>query len=124
MKLQVIYEDEDVIALNKPSGLIVNKIETLSHTNTLQDWIKLNVNLKAIVKDEMEEENEYPVEFESRNGLVHRLDKDTSGIVLVAKNITAFKNLQNQFKKRKVKKCYLAIVYGKMPSNIGEKIEV
>ncbi|MBI4035197.1 MAG: RluA family pseudouridine synthase, partial [Candidatus Chisholmbacteria bacterium] len=58
-------------------------------------------------------------EFLNRSGIVHRLDKDTSGLLVVAKNPEAFENLQQQFKKREVQKTYLALVYGQLKPKEG-----
>ena len=60
------------------------------------------------------------LEFENRSGIVHRLDKETSGILLIAKNPASFLNLQKQFKDRSVKKTYIALVHGEVKPESGE----
>ncbi len=88
----IIYEDQDLLAINKPSGITVNKAETTRGKKTIEDWL--------------------PSSDLPRRGIVHRIDKDTSGILLIAKNSAALTNLQQQFKNRSVKKTYFALVHG------------
>ncbi len=112
----VIYEDGDLVVLDKPAGLVINAAETQKDNVTLQDLIA--------VSDLIEEDPEYS-EFRDRSGIVHRLDKDTSGIIIVAKTREAFENLQDQFKSRKVHKVYLALVYGVIKDlDVGETFEI
>lgn len=104
MDLDIIYEDDDVLVINKPSGVVVhpgsgNKDETLAngliyYTNELST---LNGNL--------------------RPGIVHRLDKDTSGVMLIAKNDKAHQILSEDFKEHKVKREYVALLEGVFPHN-------
>ena len=104
---QIIYEDESIVAVVKPYGMIVNNADTSQHAYTLQDWVIENIkNQKEKIK-----ENDL-TDFSSRAGIVHRLDKETSGILLVAKNEEAFKNLQAQFKNRTIDKSYSALCHG------------
>lgn len=109
-EIEKIYEDENMLLLNKPSGLVVNRSNTYSG-RTLQDIIEERYLDMKKFEDE---------EFVSRSGLVHRLDKDTSGIILVAKNIDAFKYLQKQFKERNIFKEYVAVVHGRIEDEITE----
>jgi len=104
---EIIYEDESIVAVVKPYGMIVNNADTSQHFYTLQDWIIENIKNQ---KDKIKSDDSS--DFSSRAGIVHRLDKETSGILLVAKNIESFKNLQAQFKNREVKKCYSALCHG------------
>jgi len=105
MEVKVIYEDECLLGIDKPSGMVVNDAPSAKHQFTLYDWIKKEqkVNIEKCDKKS---------EFVERLGIVHRLDKHTSGILLIAKNPEDFKFLQEQFKKRLVKKTYLALVHG------------
>lgn len=95
---KIIYEDKSLLSLDKPSGWTVD---------TLRDWLKDNFN--------------YPIsqEFELRSGIVHRLDKDTSGVILVAKDKDTFEKLQKEFAERQVKKTYIALVHGKLEPKEG-----
>lgn len=105
-KPRVLFEDESILVVNKPSGWVVNDAETTKEQETLQSWLS-SFN--------------YPLakSREERSGIVHRLDKETSGILLVAKTTSAFKNLQRQFKERKVEKTYTALVHGKVEPKEG-----
>lgn len=101
----VFFEDETILLLDKPAGLVVNKAKTVEQT-TLQDWLQVYLKLKGRG-------------IGARAGIVHRLDKETSGLILVAKTEKAFLELQKQFKERKVKKKYLALVHGHLETKRG-----
>lgn len=96
-KVKIIYQDDSLLVLNKPAGLVTLRVETYQG-DTLQDW--LEKNLAILVRN--------------RAGIAHRLDKETSGLILVAKNNHCFDYLQDQFKKRKVKKTYWTLVRGNL----------
>jgi 23S rRNA pseudouridine1911/1915/1917 synthase len=115
MDFEILYEDEYLIAFNKPAGIMVHH-DTHTKEGTLADWIiKNRSDLIGIG------ENTYDQKGKAvpRPGIVHRIDKDTSGVILVAKNKDAFEYLKNSFKKREVKKTYRAIVYGEMDKEKG-----
>jgi len=101
--MNVIFEDESILVINKPIGLTVNRSVTTKETETLFDQIEQKATWSLMTDN---------LEFNDRCGVVHRLDKETSGILLIAKNPEAFVNLQAQFKAREVKKEYLALVHG------------
>jgi len=114
---KVLFEDNDFIAVSKPAHMIVNKSDTSLYEYTLQDWAENNIKYKKLdIKDKEESD------FYKRAGIVHRLDKETSGVILIAKNEEAFENLQMQFKNRLVKKAYLALCHGEIRD--GGKIAV
>ena len=96
----IIYEDENVLALNKPAGLLVHADG--QGGETFVDWLRVNVPEVAGVGDKPEE----------RPGIVHRLDRDTSGVILVARNQAYFLYLKQLFQSRAIKKTYIALVYG------------
>ena len=98
--IPILYEDEDVLVINKPAGVVVNRSDTAGVT--VQDWLvdRLRINRKS---GEL---------MQARGGLAHRLDKETSGCLLVAKNEKSLKELMRQFRAREVKKSYLALVHG------------
>jgi len=102
VSVKILYEDDFLLAVLKPAGMVVNRSDTYNGF-TLQDWIEKSNVIKIETKEK---------EFMSRLGLVHRLDKETSGIILIAKDANTFKALQEQFKTRTVEKTYTAIVYG------------
>ena len=103
--LEIIYEDNDIIAINKPKGMVVHP------GNGNLDGTLVNA-VMAICKDSLS-----GIGGEIRPGIVHRLDKDTSGIIVVAKNDKAHINLSEQIKNNEVKKTYIAIVRGVVKEN-------
>lgn len=111
----VIYEDENVIVVNKPSGMTVNKADTEKGV-TVADWVENNFDF---LKLEMKDSGEVGSVFWERKGIAHRLDKETSGALIIAKNSTALADLMDQFKRRKIKKEYLALVHGKVEPKEG-----
>ncbi len=98
---KIIFEDDSLLVLDKPAGMIVNKSQTVRDLLTLQDWIGQYLGIRDRGIGE-------------RAGIVHRLDKETSGIILVAKTQESFENLQMQFKNREVQKKYIALAHGKI----------
>lgn len=101
--IKIIFEDSDFLVINKPAGLVVNKAESV-RGETVQDW--------AQKKLQITDHRLQITEFYKRAGVVHRLDKETSGVMVLAKNKQSFINLQKQFKERKVSKEYYALVHG------------
>jgi len=115
MDIKVIFEDREILVLEKPAGMIVNKSDTTKGEKTVQEWVETKLKVKS-EKLKVDEETD----FYKRAGIVHRLDKETSGILLVAKTQDAFINLQAQFKERKVQKTYIALAHGKIEPMEGE----
>ena len=103
--VDIIYEDDDIIVINKPKGMVVHP------ANGNPDGTLVNA-VMAICKDSLS-----GIGGEIRPGIVHRLDKDTSGAIIVAKNDKAHVNLSEQLKEHKVKKTYLALVRGIIKEN-------
>jgi 23S rRNA pseudouridine1911/1915/1917 synthase len=104
--LVVLYEDQDIIVVDKPAGLVVHPAP--GHAGgTLVNAILHHVPDLAGIGGEV------------RPGIVHRLDKDTSGVIVVAKHEAALRHLQAQFKSRKVEKHYIALVEGKIEKEQG-----
>lgn len=103
--LDIIFEDKDIIVVNKPKGMVVHP------ANGNPDGTLVNA-IMAICKDSLS-----GIGGEIRPGIVHRLDKDTSGIMVIAKNDKAHINISNQIKEHKVKKTYIALVRGVIPEN-------
>lgn len=107
--LDIIYEDNNLLIINKPAGLAVHPCESLKNNeNTL-----VNAVLHHCKNDLS------GIGGVMRPGIVHRLDKDTSGIMMIAKNDQTHKYLSKLIEKRKIKKIYLALVYGAMESDLG-----
>ena len=105
---KIIFDSPDFIILDKPAGLLVHATEK-NETDTLVSWL-----IKEYPEIDKVGEQKY------RAGIIHRLDRDVSGIMVVAKTNLAFEHLKEQFKKRKVKKEYLALVYGHIDKVEGE----
>ena len=105
--LDIFHEDEDLIVLNKPSGMVV-------HPGDGTDDKTLVHALLHHCSGEL-----CPVGAPNRPGIVHRLDKETSGVMIVAKKETSHHQLVEQFSKRKVTKIYIALVGGKMKLESG-----
>lgn len=103
--IEVLYEDNDIIVVNKPKGLVVHP------ANGNPDGTLVNAVMN-ICKDTLS-----GIGGEIRPGIVHRLDKDTSGVIIIAKNDNAHINLSNQIKNREVKKIYIALVRGVIKEN-------
>lgn len=115
MKIEIIYQDSDHLALYKPAGVVVNRSQTTTEA-TLQDWAVDNLRE---VKSNLEKSQVDPV-FKKRTGMVHRLDKQTSGIILWAKHPQAMFGLMKQFKARQVSKSYLTLVHGQLAVEQGQ----
>ena len=109
MKFNILYEDENVLVIEKPAGITVFP-ETEKSEKTLIDYLLENF-------PKLQNIGQAP-----RYGIVHRLDKDTSGILLVAKSNKALEFFQKEFQNQEVEKKYLALAVGKIEENQG-KIE-
>ena len=103
--LEILYEDRDIIIINKPKGMVVHP------ANGNPDGTLVNA-IMAICKDSLS-----GIGGEIRPGIVHRLDKNTSGAIIVAKNDKAHINLSEQIKNHEVKKTYIALVRGIVKEN-------
>ncbi len=103
--VEIIYEDNDIIVVNKPKGMVVHP------ANGNPDGTLVNA-IMSICKDSLS-----GIGGEIRPGIVHRLDKDTSGLLIVAKNDKAHINLSEQIKNREITKKYIALVRGVIKEN-------
>lgn len=101
MEIQVLHKDKNFLVINKPAGLLVHSVKG-KQQQSLIDWLIKNYPEIRKVGDEPE----------TRPGIVHRLDKDTSGVMLVARTQTAFDYFKKQFQEHKIKKTYVALVWG------------
>lgn len=108
MQIPIIYEDDVLLVIDKPGGLVVNKSES-ANRDTLQSWAQARFNISESGDSD----------FASRAGIVHRLDKDTSGLLIIAKSESAFISLQGQFFLRRVVKNYTTLVHGKLAPETG-----
>lgn len=112
MKIQVLYEDDNFLAIDKPFGMSVHKSPKNQTEYTISDWILENRPNIQNVGEDMSVEYKGEIINISRPGIVHRLDRDTSGVLLIAKNEATFNFLKRQFKKRNIQKIYHTFVYG------------
>ncbi len=110
-ELKILFENADYLVIEKPAGITVNRSDTTSKETTLQDLVEKENKIDSSDPDQ---------EFLDRGGIVHRLDKETSGVLIIAKNSIAFKELQRQFKERIVEKSYLALTHGEIKPEKGE----
>jgi 23S rRNA pseudouridine1911/1915/1917 synthase len=113
--VSVIYEDDDVIAVNKPAGIAVHED---GHTTGpfLTDWVREHRPELVGVGETMRLQNGTVID---RPGVVHRIDRDTSGVLVLAKTQEAFMRLKEQFQGRGVEKVYHAVVWGEMTQASG-----
>ena len=106
LPLELLYEDEDFVVVNKPAGMVVHAGAGHSRGTLVNALLhrlgKLSTSADAL-----------------RPGIVHRLDRETSGAIVVARNDRAHEHLANEFRSRNVSKIYLALVHGKMPRDSG-----
>lgn len=105
--MEVIYKDNDIIALNKPAGIPVHPDHFHRYGTVIQQVIKDFPDIQGVGDDY------------SRPGVVHRLDKDTSGILIVCRNNDAFNDVKKQFQERSVKKEYMLLVVGDIKNKNG-----
>ncbi len=110
MKIKVLYEDANVLVIDKPSGIAVHG-DGKTKEKTITDWVLKNYPKMKNVGE--------PLGEIKRPGIVHRLDKETSGVMLLAKNQKMHEFLKKQFMDREVKKIYHAIVNGFMKDDHG-----
>lgn len=108
-KFKILYEDNNFLAIDKPSGLLVYSLgNDKDKSETLTSLVSEKLSFKK------------PTE---RSGIVHRLDKETSGVILVAKNVETEEKLKDIFKNREIKKFYKALVWGDVKPGEG-RIEI
>jgi 23S rRNA pseudouridine1911/1915/1917 synthase len=107
LDIKVIYENDDLLILDKPAGLVVHPAPGYKGPTLAEGLLHKYKDIKVIGEDEI------------RPGIVHRLDKDTSGVMLVAKTQKMFEHLKDAFATRKIKKEYITLVAGHIPSKHG-----
>ncbi len=102
MDLKIVYEDDDIIVIDKPSGLVVHP-GSGNFSDTLVNGLAYYTNSLSDINGEL------------RPGIVHRIDKDTTGLLMIAKNNKAHEILSDYFKNKKVKREYIALLTGEFP---------
>ena len=110
--LSILFEDDNIIVINKPPGMVVHPAPG-NYENTLVNALLFHCR-----------DNLSSINGVLRPGIVHRLDKDTSGVIIAAKNDVSHKSLASQFAERLVKKQYLAVVYGRIRIGTKEIIDL
>lgn len=113
---KIIYEDSELAVIDKSAHIVVNKADTVKNTLTVQEWAEKEFRIQNS-EFKIDEENRA---FYDRGGIVHRLDKETSGALIIAKTPHAFFDLQRQFKEGQVEKTYVALVHGRVVQKEGE----
>ena len=107
-KLDIIFEDEDLIVLNKPSGIVIHPGAGNFDNTIVNALMYYNKDSLSNIGDEL------------RPGIVHRIDKNTSGLVVIAKNNQAHENLSNQFRKHTITRIYQLLIWGKLRPSKGK----
>ena len=108
IKFKIVFENDNFIVINKPSGLVVHPTESCPKNTLVNGLLAHYPKIKTVGDNPL------------RPGIVHRLDKWVSGLMVVAKNQETFLHLKDQFSKRKVEKKYLALIYGVINKDSGE----
>jgi 23S rRNA pseudouridine1911/1915/1917 synthase len=106
-KLEIIYEDDDLLVINKPAGIIMHPGAGNYDETIVNALINYNKNSLSTIGDKL------------RPGIVHRIDKDTSGLIVVAKNNKTHENLSNQFNNHTITRVYELLIWGKLKPSFG-----
>lgn len=114
-KVPVIFEDKDILVINKPAGLVVHA-DGRTEEVTLVDWIMENYPKIKKVGEPITLSDGSVLE---RPGIVHRIDRDTSGVLIIAKTQKSFEDLKLKFQNREIEKTYRAFVYGAVKEDEG-----
>ena len=118
--VKIIYEDDEMLVINKPAGIRVHE-DGFGQGETVVDWFTNYYPSAQTVGEPMKLPDGRLV---PRSGIVHRLDRDTSGVLVLAKTAPAFDYLKSQFKNRQIKKTYLAIVHGVIKDDVEKIIDL
>lgn len=133
---KIIYEDNDIVIIDKPAGMVVNKMGKTTDNFTVQQWAEKKLVIRKSFKgDEARIDNglrkaspnskvgivtdNRTSEFLRRGGIVHRLDKETSGILIIARSVESFEKLKKRFKEKEVRKAYIALCHGEIRPEKG-----
>jgi len=118
--LDIVFEDEYLVVINKPAGMIVHPGAGVDH-GTLANAVAYHFGFRSsdFALSDADEQSKIET-LKSKIGIVHRLDKDTSGLIVVAKNEEIHDALSEQFQNREVEKSYVALVHGDIRENSGK----
>ncbi len=121
MDIEILYQDQDIVVIQKPAGVVANDAQTVKG-QTIQGWFRrwlkqnrdqIRQNWEKLVPADFDDQYGTPEEiFDRRDGLAHRLDRDTSGVLLLATNPASLVHLLAQFKQRHIQKKYRCLVHG------------
>lgn len=113
IELPIIYEDDDCVVIIKPAGLLTHSKGVFNPEATVATWLRTRLNIPDMGQNLSGEDTDMnDTRHNQRVGIVHRLDRATSGVMICAKNTDALSWLQKQFGQRRVRKTYIAIVTG------------
>lgn len=116
MQPTILFENDDVLVLNKPAGLLVHEDDETAATDTVVGWaLAHSPEMKGVGEPGQSPKGKVL----ERSGVVHRLDRDTSGVMILAKNAATYEHLKQQFHDRLVHKEYRAFVYGRVHDRWG-----
>jgi 23S rRNA pseudouridine1911/1915/1917 synthase len=115
MDIDILYEDNDILAINKPAGLVVHG-DGRTKEPSVTEWFVGKYPQALDVGESIALANGEKIE---RHGIVHRIDRETSGVLLLAKTQAGYECLKSQFKNREVEKVYNAFVYGSVSQDQG-----
>lgn len=125
MEIPVLYEDESLLVIDKPPGVVVNRAQSVQ-TPTVQDWVETYLHMpqrstapQSYPQGESRDKSIQEV-FADRSGVAHRIDKETSGCLLIAKSPEVLEALLMKFRLHEMKKTYLAVVHGTLAPDRGE----
>lgn len=107
-RIEILYEDKDIVVINKPAGLIVHR-DGRQEEPSVVDWVLKNYPKTKKVGEPLMLSDGTKIE---RPGIVHRIDRETSGVLVIAKTKESFESLKQQFQDRNIHKIYQAFVYG------------
>lgn len=114
-EIKIVYEDKDFLVINKPSGLITHQKNLDDKQPSVVDWVTEKYpELKGVGEPFIASGAKVP-----RAGIVHRLDKETSGLLLIAKNEAVFRYMKKQFQEHTIHKHYYALVFGRPKESSG-----
>jgi 23S rRNA pseudouridine1911/1915/1917 synthase len=113
--IPILFEDEGIVVIDKPAGVVINRADSVKEP-TLQDWAEKQ---PWFWKGDAGVDGELAQIYRDRSGIAHRLDKDTSGVMLIAKDPLTLAELMREFREREIEKTYLALVHGKFGAPNG-----
>ncbi len=120
----IIHEDNNLIAVNKPYGLVVNRADSVRGENLydlVKDYLKIPLEIPEGREDPDDEDF---AEFYKKSGVLHRLDKSTSGILIIAKTPESYRRLKRLFVNRKIKKTYFAICFNDLSKYLKTNVYI